>query len=63
MNSIALAYAKKCGFVCGFHEPSNNVRLQGGLVAASPSNVWICRVDGVVVGVCGWTLDDLQTTF
>ena len=32
-------------------------------MAASPSNVWICRVDGVVVGVSGWTLDDLQTTF
>ena len=36
--------------MCGLHEPSNRVRLQGGLVAASPSDVWRCRVDRVVGG-------------
>ena len=25
-----------------------------GMMAASQSNVWICRVAGVVVGACGW---------
>lgn len=25
-----------------------------GMMAASQSNVWTCRVDGVVVGVSGW---------
>ena len=25
-----------------------------GMMAASKGNVWICRVEGVVVGVCGW---------
>ena len=32
-------------------------------MAASPSNVWICRVDGVVVGVSGWTFNVRQATF
>ena len=27
---------------------------QGGLMAASQSDVWTCRVEGVVVGVSGW---------
>ena len=25
-----------------------------GMTAVSQSNVWICRVVGVVVGACGW---------
>lgn len=25
-----------------------------GMMAASKGDVWICRVVGVVVGVCGW---------
>lgn len=58
-----MAYAKKCGFACGMHEPSNSVRLQGGKVAASPSDVRISRVDGVVVGVSGWTFNVRQATF